>query len=219
MLAAELVLRWQPVAARCWRLGQLQPVTALVDAERLELALDALIENAVRYTGPQDEIAVSVIADGGDQTARIVVADSGEGIAATDVPHIFDRFRTSAGPGARGTGLGLALVRAVARGHGGDVTVSSAPGEGSRFELTLPVRPARPGTRRDPAARAPAARAPAARAHAARAHAARAHAAGDPAADDPAAGDPAVTVGQAGRTGRAPGSLPRDSLPQQTGAG
>src|SRR6266567_4322556 len=155
MLAAELFLRWQPVAARRWRLGQIQPVTALVDAERLELALDALVENAVRYTGPQDEIAGSVIADGGGQTARIAVADSGEGIAAADIPHIFDRFRTSAGPGpgTGGTGLGLALVRAVARGHGGDVTVSSAPGEGSRFELAFPVRPARLGAPRDQAAR------------------------------------------------------------------
>jgi len=188
MLAAELFLRWQPVAARRWRLGQIQPVTALVDAERLELALDALVENAVRYTGPQDEIAVSVIADGGGQTARITVADSGEGIAATDIPHIFDRFRTSAGPGTGGTGLGLALVRAVARGHGGDVTVSSAPGEGSRFELAFPVRPARLGAPRDQAAR-----------------------------------DQASVTRRsppAGPTDTAPppGSLPRESLPQQTGA-
>jgi signal transduction histidine kinase len=141
MLAAELLLRWQPVAARRWRLGLLEPVTAEVDAVRLELALDALVENAVRHTGPQDEITVSVLSGDGD-TARIVVADSGEGIAALDVPHIFDRFATSGGNGARGTGLGLALVRAVARGHGGDVTVISTPGQGSRFELSLPVRQA-----------------------------------------------------------------------------
>jgi signal transduction histidine kinase len=141
MLAAELLLRWQPVAARRWRLGLLEPVTAEVDAVRLELALDALVENAVRHTGPQDEITVSVLSGDGD-TARIVVADTGEGIAALDVPHIFDRFATSGGNGARGTGLGLALVRAVARGHGGDVTVISTPGQGSRFELSLPVRQA-----------------------------------------------------------------------------
>lgn len=142
MLAADLFLRWQPIAARRWKLGQLEPVTALVDTERLGLALDALVENAVRHTDPQDEITVSVTGDAGDRYARIVVEDGGAGIAEADIPHIFDRFRSFSGgrgSGARGTGLGLTLVRAVARGHGGEVTVQSTLGEGSRFELLLPA--------------------------------------------------------------------------------
>jgi two-component system, OmpR family, sensor kinase len=112
----------------------------MADAERLSLALDALAENAVRHTGPSDEITVSVIGDDGNRSARIMIEDSGSGIAAADLPRIFDRFASFGDPGARGTGLGLALVQAVARGHGGDVAVSSTLGEGSRFELVLPNR-------------------------------------------------------------------------------
>ncbi|HUZ54925.1 MAG TPA: HAMP domain-containing sensor histidine kinase [Streptosporangiaceae bacterium] len=149
LIAAELFLRWQPTAARRWKLGQVAPVTAVIDAERLGLALDALIENAVRHTGTEDEITISVIRDSVDQYARIVVEDSGEGIVETAIPHIFDRFRSFGGAGSRGTGLGLALVRAVARGHGGEVTVTSALGQGSRFELALPVGPVRDETPHD----------------------------------------------------------------------
>jgi len=137
VLVADLVSRWQPTAPRRWRLGKLDPVRAPVDAQRLGMALDALVENAVRHTGPADEIEVSVIKPDSAGFARIVVQDSGSGIAEADLPHIFDRFRTRASAGSPGSGLGLALVRAVARGHGGDVTVRSALGHGSRFELML----------------------------------------------------------------------------------
>jgi signal transduction histidine kinase len=71
------------------------------------------------------------------------VQDSGTGIEAADLEHIFERFATgSPAVGRRGTGLGLALVRAVAEGHGGEVRAQSTPGLGSRFELLLPVAPA-----------------------------------------------------------------------------
>jgi hypothetical protein len=72
----------------------------------------------------------------------MIVADSGDGIAPADVDRIFERFRSGDQlGGGRGTGLGLALVRAVARAHGGDVEVRSTPGRGSEFELRLPVLP------------------------------------------------------------------------------
>jgi two-component system, OmpR family, sensor kinase len=144
LLVAEVLRRWRPTAERRWGLGSLDPVTALVDAERLGLALDALIENAVRHTGRDDEISISVSADTDDRMARIVVRDSGRGIAAADLPHIFDRFTTSAASGSRGTGLGLPLVRAIARGHGGDVSVQSISGQGSEFQVLLPAQ--RPGS-------------------------------------------------------------------------
>jgi signal transduction histidine kinase len=120
-------------------LGQLEPTPMLADRERLGMALDALVENAVRHTGAADEIKVSVL--GGEHAgfARIVVEDSGEGIAEADLPYIFDRFKTATGTGPRGTGLGLALVRAIARGHGGEVNVQSSRGNGSRFELWFPL--------------------------------------------------------------------------------
>src|SRR5579875_3477831 len=138
-IAAELILRWQPVAPRRWRLGPLAPVRASVDAERLGMALDALVENAVRHTTAGDEIAISVRGPDEGGRAAVTVTDTGEGIAADDLPRIFDRFHTAAGGTARGTGLGLALVQAIARGHDGEVTVRSAPGTGSRFSLLIPA--------------------------------------------------------------------------------
>jgi signal transduction histidine kinase len=138
-LAVELLGRWQPTAPRHWQLGRLDPVTAQVDPERLALALDALVENAVKHTGPDDVIRLTVSRDTDGRSALIVVEDSGEGIDAADVPHIFERFRTTATAGSRGTGLGLALVDAVARGHGGEARVVSEVGVGSRFELLIPA--------------------------------------------------------------------------------
>jgi signal transduction histidine kinase len=133
--------KWLPTSARRWTLGRLDPVLVTADRERLGLALDALLENAVRHTSTGEEIRLSVLRDHNGRTARMIVADSGEGIAPAELDRIFDRFRSgSALSGTRGTGLGLALVRAVARAHGGEVRVRSAPGEGSEFELVLPVR-------------------------------------------------------------------------------
>jgi len=147
MIAAELLHRWRPTASRRWRLGQLDPTRALVDVQRLSMALDALVENAVRHTGQGDEITVCVTRQDSAGFARIVVRDSGEGIAEADLPHIFDRFRTIAGASPRGTGLGLALVQAVARGHGGEVSARSSLGQGSTFEVLLPALAAPGGIR------------------------------------------------------------------------
>ena len=121
-------------------------VTVSADRERLGLAVDALLENAVRHTADGDMIQLSVVAPGPGQPVRMIVADTGGGILPSEQAHIFDRFRTgsaaspASGSGAaKGTGLGLALVRAVAHAHGGDVRVRSTPGEGSEFELVLPA--------------------------------------------------------------------------------
>jgi signal transduction histidine kinase len=138
-LIAELIRRWRPAADRSWRIARLDPVTVQADRERLGLALDALLENAVRHTGSNDVIQLSVIRDYPGMPARIIVVDAGSGIPADEVPFIFDRFSTGQDGLPRGTGLGLPLVRAVARAHGGNVTVSSTVGKGSEFELTLPA--------------------------------------------------------------------------------
>jgi len=132
-------VRWRPTADRCWRLGRVEEATVLADTERLGLALDALLENATQHTCAQDVIRLSVLRDGRSRTASVVVEDSGSGIAPADLAHIFERFATGSSTGRRGTGLGLALVNAVAHGHGGEVRVQSTPGEGSRFELVLPT--------------------------------------------------------------------------------
>jgi signal transduction histidine kinase len=143
---ADLLLRWQPTAQRCWQLGTLDPAVALADAERLALAVDALLENAVQHTQPDDLIRLSVaLSEDGSRRASLIVQDTGTGIGADELPHIFERF-TSASPatsGRRGTGLGLSLVQAVAQGHGGEVKATSVPGLGSKFEIILPVSPVR----------------------------------------------------------------------------
>jgi signal transduction histidine kinase len=141
----DVIRRWRPTAERQWRIGRLDMVTVSADRERLGLAVDALLENAVRHTADGDMIQLSVVAPGPGQPVRMIVADTGAGILPSELAHIFDRFRTgsaaspASGTGPKGTGLGLALVRAVAHAHGGDVRVRSTPGEGSEFELVLPA--------------------------------------------------------------------------------
>jgi signal transduction histidine kinase len=137
----EVLRKWMPTVERRWILGQLDPVIVSADRERLGLAIDALLENAVRHTGEGDPIRLSVLRGQDGGYAHMIVADGGEGISPAELDRIFERFRTGSGAGgARGTGLGLALVRAVARAHGGEVRVRSTPGKGSEFELVLPLR-------------------------------------------------------------------------------
>ena len=135
----EILRRWRPTADRCWQLGRLDKTTVQADRERLGLAIDALLENAVRHTAKGDVIKLSIVASGYGQPIRVIVADAGRGIPAELLRHVFDRFRSGDSGHPRGTGLGLALVRAVARAHGGEVLVSSQPGQGSVFQLVLPV--------------------------------------------------------------------------------
>jgi signal transduction histidine kinase len=135
-LTMEILRRWRPTADRRWQLGRLDKVTTQADKERLRLAIDALLENAIRHTSDGDVIKLSVMAAGAGPV-RMVVSDAGQGIPDEQLQHIFDRFRSGDSGHPRGTGLGLALVRAVARAHGGDVRVRSRPGQGSEFELLL----------------------------------------------------------------------------------
>jgi signal transduction histidine kinase len=136
----EVFGKWRPTADRRWVLGRLDQVTVDADRERLGLAVDALLENAVRHTARGEEIRLSVLRSWDGECARMIVADGGEGIRPAELDRIFERFRTGSQlGGTRGTGLGLALVRAVARAHGGEVRVRSSPGEGSEFELVLPI--------------------------------------------------------------------------------
>jgi signal transduction histidine kinase len=140
-LLAAALQRWAPIDRR-WRLGPVEPATVDGDPDRLGLALDALVENAVKHTAPDDEIRLGA-RRGGDQVT-IVVADSGAGMPADRLATIFDRFTRLDQARTRdrgGVGLGLAIVQAIARAHGGTVQVRSAPGAGSAFQLALPLGP------------------------------------------------------------------------------
>jgi signal transduction histidine kinase len=111
----------------------------LVDPERLEGVLSNLTANALRHTPVAGHVTLSATAAPGG--AVLAVADTGEGIAAADLPFVFDRFWR--GDRARGrtagAGLGLAIARQLVLAHGGTIEVSSAPGAGTTFSIFLPM--------------------------------------------------------------------------------
>ncbi len=109
-----------------------------VDASLVVQALVNLIENAARYSRPGGDIRVSASGDGAE--VELAVEDEGPGIAAEDLPHIFERFYRARRQvsGVRGSGLGLAIVKAFVELSGGTVSVESSP-KGSRFTLRLPA--------------------------------------------------------------------------------
>jgi signal transduction histidine kinase len=111
------------------------------DADKLKQILINLVDNAVKFGSPDSSVRVS--AQPAEGALRIRVQDDGPGIAAEDVPHMFERFfRGRAAGVAPGSGLGLAIAKNLARLHGGDITLESAPGRGSVFTLSLPMAPA-----------------------------------------------------------------------------
>jgi signal transduction histidine kinase len=99
-----------------------------------------LVGNAIRYS-PEDSM-VWLRTEQDDEWARVIVADQGRGIAPEDQEKIFDKFERLGRDEAGGSGLGLYISRRLARAMHGDVTVESAPGQGARFILSLPVRKA-----------------------------------------------------------------------------
>jgi len=108
------------------------------DRTRLEQVAANLIDNAVKYTPPGGRVDVAVRRDGA--AAILEVRDTGAGIAANELPRIFDRlFRGDASRAERGLGLGLSLVKAIVEAHGGTVQVASEPGRGSTFTVVLPI--------------------------------------------------------------------------------
>ncbi len=108
------------------------------DRTRLRQALANLVDNAVKYTPAGGQVVVSAAAEGNRVSLR--VSDTGPGIPEADLPHIWERlYRGDKSRHERGLGLGLSLVRAIARAHGGDVTAESPAGAGATFTLTLPA--------------------------------------------------------------------------------
>jgi signal transduction histidine kinase len=108
------------------------------DQMRLERALANLLSNAVKYS-PTSDICVRVVRDG--QCALLSVEDHGIGIPPTDVAHIFERYRrgSNVAQHTRGSGLGLAGVRAIVEQHAGTISVRSVEGQGTTFVVSLPL--------------------------------------------------------------------------------
>jgi signal transduction histidine kinase len=117
--------------------GTLPPV--YVDTRKFQRVLYNLVQKAIRHT-PADG-AVTLIAREWGNEVEVQVADSGEGIAERDLPHIFDRFYRGEPSRSRdtgGAGLGLAIARGIVEAHGGRIWAESNAGRGSRFFITLP---------------------------------------------------------------------------------
>jgi two-component system, OmpR family, sensor kinase len=125
---------------RRWTVDARADAVINADAQRLTQALLQLADNAVRHTGPNDEIAIGSSVELGQ--VRLWVRDTGPGVAAQDRDRIFERFgraADSAGRGEEGSGLGLAIVTAIAQAHDGRVLLDSEPGHGATFALLLPI--------------------------------------------------------------------------------
>jgi signal transduction histidine kinase len=135
----DVFLRWSEVAVRAWRLDLDVAGIVRVDEEALRSALDALLENAIKYTEPLAAIELCAHAAGGEIV--IEVSDEGYGVPPEALDRIFDRFARADDARTRaqgGVGLGLAIVAAVAAAHGGRCTVE-ARRQGTTFALHLPV--------------------------------------------------------------------------------
>jgi two-component system, OmpR family, manganese sensing sensor histidine kinase len=114
--------------------------------DQIERVLANLLDNALRYTGRGGTVAVESRRHGAD--VEVIVRDTGIGIAPEDLDRIFERFwRADPVRSAESSGLGLAIARALARRHGGDVTVSSRLHNGSTFVASFPLRPPRRGSK------------------------------------------------------------------------
>jgi signal transduction histidine kinase len=111
-----------------------------VDVDRMTQALGNLVSNAIRVTPAGGRVTLSTDARD-DAHASFTVADTGPGIAAEDVPRLFDRFWQARTTTRGAAGLGLAIVQGIVEAHGGRVVVASTPGQGSAFTVTLPRTP------------------------------------------------------------------------------
>jgi signal transduction histidine kinase/type II secretory pathway pseudopilin PulG len=116
----------------------LPPIMA--DPVSLRRAVHNLITNAIKYSGSERWIRISIVTEG--QWVKLTVEDHGVGMASADLSHIFEPFyrcRTAVEAQIHGSGIGLSLVKKTIDQHGGEVGVTSTPGSGSRFSMALPI--------------------------------------------------------------------------------
>ncbi len=110
----------------------------LADPDRIAQVVGNLVHNAIKFTPPGGRVTLGAEADG--EGVRFVVADTGVGIAAEDLPRVFERFyKGDRARRSQGSGLGLAIAKHLVEAHGGRIGVESRPGQGSRFWFWLPT--------------------------------------------------------------------------------
>lgn len=144
-LLAQVQQAYEPQAARqqvslSRRVDPALP-PARLDPERIRQVLGNLLSNALRHTDAGGAVSLAAMRDG-PNTLLLRVTDSGSGISAEDLPHIFNRFYRGDKARTEGhgeSGLGLSIVRSLVAMHGGTITVDSAPGRGTSFSIRLPL--------------------------------------------------------------------------------
>ncbi|HEX6711258.1 MAG TPA: PAS domain-containing protein [Rubrobacter sp.] len=110
-----------------------------VDPVRVEQAILALVDNAVKYGPDGQRVTLRSVSSGGE--LRVEVGDQGPGIPEVELPHVFERFYRLAGVEEAGSGLGLSIAQTIVEAHGGRIEAESQPGEGTRMSLILPLLP------------------------------------------------------------------------------
>jgi len=110
----------------------------LADEEQIEQVIVNLVHNAIKFTSPSGQISVKAEQDG--ETIAVLVTDTGRGIPAEDLPHIFERFyKVDKARAGGGSGLGLAIAKHIIQSHRGNIWATSTLGKGSTFAFSLPL--------------------------------------------------------------------------------
>ncbi len=140
-LVDDVLAKASALGPRNWQLDSFAEGTIVADRQRVTQALMQLAQNAVQHTEEGDEIGLGAFVSAGE--TRLWVRDTGPGIPFAEQERVFERFyRAGEERRSDGAGLGLSIVQAIARAHGGRVELSSVPGTGARFTIVLPARPA-----------------------------------------------------------------------------
>ncbi len=144
-LLLDLADAVEMLAPRHWAVGPIPDVVVYADLDKLRGAILNLVENAVHATCPDDSIQLSARIGGSadDPMVELVVDDSGPGIPPEERQSVLGRFSRPSATGVEGTGIGLAIVGAVAHGHGGHVSIGDSPLGGCRATIAIPLP--RPG--------------------------------------------------------------------------
>jgi signal transduction histidine kinase len=137
-LLDDVLANASALGPRRWQVDSYADATIEADRQRIIQAVMQLAENAVQHTEEGDEIGLGALVGGGE--VRLWVRDTGTGIPFDEQARVFDRFyRASQARRSDGAGLGLAIVQAIARVHGGRLELASVPGSGATFTIVLPL--------------------------------------------------------------------------------
>ena len=136
-LTQQMYVKAKVIAERDWHLESVGTGLIVADRQRLIQAITNLAQNATKHTEPEDSITIGSAVT--QNYAKFWVKDTGRGIPIEEQERIFQRFQTGSNSYNKSTGLGLSIVNAIAKAHGGKIELSSKLNEGSKFSLILPL--------------------------------------------------------------------------------